>query len=55
MLQSFTKTALSLLRTHCRLALLPCFAFSRKAKNSQLILHSNEQIENMISKKNTKL
>lgn len=31
------------------------YEFSRRAKNSQLILHTPEQIENMISKKNNKL
>ncbi len=33
----------------------PIFSFSRRAKNSQLILHSPEQIENMITKRNIKL
>ena len=33
----------------------PIFSFSRKAKSSQLIMHTPEQIENMITNRNTKL
>jgi tRNA U34 5-carboxymethylaminomethyl modifying GTPase MnmE/TrmE len=46
--------ARSLLRTRASLT-LPLLALTRRAKNSHLILHSAEQIQNMISKRHTKL
>lgn len=37
--------------THLAQPLRLCYTFSRRAKNSQLILHSQDQIEQMLIRK----
>lgn len=53
MLRSIATSAL--LFRNRTLLFLQKYELSRRAKNSMLILHTPEQIENMITKKNSKL
>jgi small GTP-binding protein len=54
MLRQLASLPASLLRRRPQFIRAPVFAFSRRAKNSQLILHTPEQIENMITRRSSK-